>query len=462
MGLPLNSLYGVYLDELSDMLLDRGIQVPDPRFGVGRLGLAGAAVQLAVSCRFSGRDGGERLALASVDALCRAAAAAKVPPDGRRAAVSAQQIETILRQPVMAGDRLGPLSAASARSIGAAIRGMNMVGPTAVFPVMRTIEMGTLRHAQAPQEGAAAHADVVIFAAASHENGGTGIVLLTHHGLDLRHDPSGVRHAAQREPDTVDPDGVRLRVIRLAAIRRELISVSRSDVLIVLRAERRFARGNEGSATAANLWYAAEQPHWIRTADTYLSDAVVLAEVPPDWLRNCTYSLDGGGRRLGSLSRFFSDVEQRDESVRAWSLLMTEHREEQSIEGADDVVVLDGSMIPPGGDHFTPVLVPCGAESTVYLVPRKRALTFGDKDWDTMRRGLASLHGAAAARSSADQGLALTEPFRHGVSFSSPDFDIACNLDLLRAFSHAVESKRHWLDGGPPTAGRTHEHRKAG
>lgn len=439
--------YRLYRQEAGRLLdeLARDPQLSALRFANAWLADALTALQIAVGDRLTGRDGCGGRPLCSSDELLEAVNGTRLP-DGRRVRVTADQLEQLLALPALVGDRLGPLSAIAARVVGRAERRLGMVPITSIYPVVRTVEFDDIG-----RTGTNSH--LLAFVGAGHHNDGVGLMLKTCIECE-QEDPSALDRYVQ----------VDVRLVQLAAIREMLMASSGHDVLVLLRGERRYADEAEGTGTAEEVWCAGQQPGYGKAVEHHLPDAVTLGEVSPAWLRDRTFSLDGGLRRIGTLSSFFSAVERRDPTIGAWTLRMTARAREQEIAGADDVVVSDLCVIGPDDERYALVMPVSQAETTVYTIPYGRAERLGDDGWDVIRVGLAAVHGAAVARSSDDQGRALVLPRSRALGLSDRDGDRAANLDSLRTFSHAIEVGSHWLRGGPsphrPHSGE-HQERKA-
>jgi hypothetical protein len=442
--------YNVYREAAAGCLPRRSRQT-----GGKPLGDVLTSAQLAVGRRLAGVDGQRRRPLATGTALRDAASAAAASPEGPGVPLSLATLNEVLSQPAMIGHDLGPVAAAAVQAVAVSIRAGRMAPITALYAVMRTMGVRSVRRQRAgsaPTGGP----DMLAFVGAGHEREGIGYVLGTCLDRDARTTSQEFGEDYETEEELARLQ-VRTRMVHLAAIRRELQRHIPQELLVLLRAERRFVEGEEGAVTADELWSVIREPFWKSELDEALPSGVPLLEVPTEWIRHLEYHFEGGTRTLNTLDSFLSDVERRDPTAGAWTLLMSNRAREREIAGADDVVVLDGCFKMPDDEFVTPVIVLGEAGSTVHVIPRGRAERLGDAGWDTVRIGLSAVYGSAAARSSHDQGQAMTEPFEHALSLTDADLDRAVNLECIRAYAHAVEESRHWLGDTPPTPQLTPE-----
>lgn len=441
--------YIAYRDHIGEMLVQRGkntLVAYVTTYKDQTLGRGAAAVQLAVGDRLAQRDG--RGPYRSAAELRRAASTKILPPGTQRSEVSRNQLEAILRQPAIVDNQLGPLAAAATKTICEAMRDGEMVPATALLTIARTVEQGYLRTGQSIGARGQGLQDFMAIAGVSCANGGVAVVFTTHPQFQDADDES-MELLTDTNARGIDLDPVTLRVVRLAAVRREFLAVTGKDIPIVLRGERRFAKSGEGTSTHQDLWFLADQPDWRVRVDALLPDARVLAEFANSRLLGAKYEFEGRSRTITNPDRFLKDVACRSPELGARNLIMATPAQERELEEPEDMILLDGTLVLKDGGFYQPLFVCAETETITFLIPTNRASLFSAKDWYDIRAALAPIHGRAGGPSSDDQGLAIKLPFEHALSISSTDWDKTCNCDSLRSFSHAVECDGHWLGGGP-------------
>jgi hypothetical protein len=370
-----------------------------------------------------------------------------LPPDGASVAISRNMLDALVAQPSLTRNRLGPLIGAVNRTLGWAMRERILLRGTALLTVTRTLELGNLRRAQVLGSRTDGRLDLAAVVGAIPNNGGAAILHATHpqlQGVDMRNADLVAYH---QERSGRDLRPLQMRLEYLHAVWVELLETLGVSIPIVQRAERRFNEPDEGSLTSDQLWCAMEQPHWAREVDAiFPSEAVVMGECSVEGLRGFTYRTRFGERRLANPEKFLRDVELRLPSLLPDQLTMSDPEAEKGIEGADDLVRLEGHLIGCDGVAYKPVIVlpHPHTDCVVYLIPAARGTGMDPIDWDAVRAALAPIHGAACARSSDDQGLGVTMPRENALSISSVDLDKSSNYDAFRCFSHALNQRSHW------------------
>lgn len=449
-----NDIFSVYRDEMRGLLPERGVKGSrsyQAKFSYETLAAVGTAAQMAVGARLI--EAGEPFG--SIDELRAGASRMILPPDGENMAVSRNLLETLVAQPSLVDGRLGVNLAAANRTLGRAMSARQLVEITALMTITRTLEQKYLRRAQTLGVRADGRLDIAAVVGISPDNGGGAFLHATHpHYQDPEDEPAHLVEYHQRRTG-LELDPLLMRLIYLHAVWVELKEMGVS-VPIVQRAERRFDRPDEGSETAEQRWFGAEQPHWSREVDSvFPADAVVLGERSIAGLAGFTYRTRFGSRKLGNPVAFLREVEMRLESLLIGDLRMSSARAEARLEGADDLVRLEGHLIDRDDYAYRAVIAIPDPHShcAIYVIPAERAAGMGPNQWDAVRAALAPIHGVSCGRSSDDQGLGLLLPRKHGLSCGSSDIDKSTNYESLRCFGHAVSESSHWLSPDPGSGG---------
>jgi hypothetical protein len=378
-----------------------------------------------------------------------------LPPEGESMTVTRNLLETLVAQPSLVDGRLGVNLAAANRTLGQAMSAGQLVEITALMPITRTLEQRYLRPEQTLGARADGRLDIAAIVGVSPDNGGAAFLHASHpHLQDLEDEPAQLVEYHQRRTG-LELDPLLMRLVYLHAVWIELREIGIS-VPIVQRAERRFDLPDEGSETDEQRWFGAEQPHWSREVDSvFPADAVVLGERSIEGLEGFTYHTHLGSRKLGNPAAFMRDVEMRLDHLHISDVRMSDARDEARLEGADDLVCLEGRMIDRDDYAYRAVIAIPAPHShcAVYLIPADRAAAMGRAQWDSVRAGLAPIHGVACGRSSDDQGLGLLLPRRHGLSCGSSDIDKSTNYESLRCFGHAISEPSHWVPPDPDPGG---------
>jgi hypothetical protein len=450
-------IYGMYRGRLDAFLVERGgvkaSKLYETQYSYGNLANVGTAVQIAVDGRLAAKCSGTANPYRSVDELSMGASAVSLPPRGERIAVTHKLIEAVVGQPYRVGDRFGPIPAAANATLGRAMRHGLIVPVTALLTVTRTIEQKYLRGKKALGAREDGRLDLASVVGVIPDNNGAALLHASHPQLEDLNEKSTSVIAQHEATLGMDLDPLRIRLIHLYAVWQELLEAMGAPIPIVQRAERRFDGPAEGSLTSEQLSYATEHEDWSGEIDAvFPREAVVLGESRIESLRGYHYRTGLGDRRISEPARFLRDVEKGLESLFIHRLRASRSEVEMRLEGADDVVRLEGHLIGPGGAAYRPVIVLSHphAESVVYLIPAERAAAMTVADWDAVLAALAPLHGVASARSSDDQGLGVTIPYKHALNISCVDIDKACNYDAFRCFSHDMHEPSHWRPKEPP------------
>src|SRR5690349_16418524 len=421
-----SGIFNVYRNQMRDLLPERGLKGSrsyQAKFSYETLAAVGTAAQMAVRGRLleAGRPFG------SIDELRAGASQVILPPDGESMFVSRNLLETLVAQPSLVDGRLGVNLAAANRTLAQAMNAGQLVEITGLMTITRTLEQKHLRRDHTLGVRTDGDLDLAAVVGVSPDNGGAAFLHATHPALqDPEDEPAQLIEYHQRRTGIeLDPLLVRLVVLRAVAAELEEMGVW---VPIVQRGERRFDEPDEGSETDEERWFAAEQPHWCREVDSVFSaDAVVLGEHSIEALRGYTYRTRFASRKLGNPVSFLRDVEKGLDSLLTVDLRMSSPRDEAQLEGADDVVRLEGQLIDHDDYAYRALVVMPAPHSgcAVYLIPAERAAAMGCREWDAVRKALAPVYGVTSGRSSDDQGLGLTLPRRHGLSCGSSDIDKA-------------------------------------
>jgi hypothetical protein len=445
-------IFSVYRDQMRDLLPERGVKGSrsyQAKFSYETLAAVGTAAQMAVGGRLI--EAGDPFG--SIDELRAGASQMILPPDGESMVVSRNLLETLVAQPSLVDGRLGVNLAAANRTLGWAMSARHLVGITALMPITRTLEQKHLRREQTLGVRTDGRLDLAAIVGISPDNGGAAFLHATHpHFQDAEDEPAHlVEYHQRRTGIELDPLLIRLTYLRAVWAELEEMGIS---VPIVQRAERRFDQPQEGSETAEQRWFGAEQPHWSREVDgVFPADAVVLGERSIDGLVGFTYRTRFGSRKLGNPAAFLREVELRLDSLHISDLRMSSAQAEARLEGADDLVCLEGQLIDREDYAYRAVIAIPSPHShcAVYLIPSERAAAMSRDQWDAVRAALAPIHGISSGRSSDDQGLGLLLPRKHGLSCGSSDIDKSTNYESLRCFGHAIAESSHWRspDLGP-------------
>jgi hypothetical protein len=419
--------------ELAALIRQRGVADDGEWTQPEGLAIVGAKVLAAVTARLRTTiDGGETNALDSLKSLHAAALNAPLEDDRVLHGFPIEALNLLLAQPAMTVDgKLGPLPGAAVRTRARAERELAMARTAAVWSVVRT----TKSHAMSdPSRQRRVRGDrhAIVFATAGVDQGGTGGVIAVHH--------------LSPGEDAADAE---MRVRQLAAIRNEILATTGTEILVILRAERRWAE-RSGAYTSSLLFYPFEQPDGRRAARELEGAGALVGEVPRDRLTDAIYRFRAAEVPIDDAEAFVRRVEAHDPSLGGWVLRMTDGDDEESLEHPDDVVVLDGALVlGEDSTEWTAIFVVAPSETTVFLAVRDRVRQYRDAKWDSLRRGLAALHGDAAPQSSDEQGRALTRPREMALSWLPEDPVVAANLDVLRGFADASENPLHWLNARP-------------
>jgi hypothetical protein len=450
-------IYLQFRDQFLALLMDRGHKTSDSYgtgFSYGTLADAGTAMQKAVEERLLAGRIEEARPFRTAQELYLGASATRLPPAGRQVPVDRNLCEAVLSQPARHGARLGPFLAAANRTLAWAIGSGLMVRPTGLVTVTRTIEQKFMRSKQTLGARGDGRLDLATIVGVTPDNGGAALVHGSHPLLQLSGDAPRALVEYHEDLTDLDLDPLRVRLDYLNAVFLEFFESLGLKIPVVQRAERRFDQPDEGSLTSDQLWYATEQPHWAEEVERiFPPDAVVAGECQVSSLRGYRYRTTFGDRKLGEPGKFIRDLEKGFPSLMGSDLTCSDPERERDLAGADDLVRLEGRLVAPDGEEFKAVIVlshPHTA-SVVYLLPAERAARMNTDAWSTFREALAPLHGVTSGRSSDDQGLGVALTRQHALDVSSKDIDKAANLDILRAFSHAMESPSHWTppDPGP-------------
>lgn len=455
-----------YREEVQALLARRGraaSEAYDSSYRPATLAMAATAAQIATIDRLATGAGGPVSPFRSTSELRTAASQVPVPPDGQRVGISRNMLETVVAQPSLANDRLGPLPGAATRTLGRATRDGILVPVTVLLTISRTIEALYMRSDHTVGARTDGRQELATVVGATPYNGGAALLYATHPQLqDVDDEPYGlISYHAERLKLDLEPLDLRLRYLN--AVWHDLHETLGLALPIVQRAERRFDAPEEGSATSDDLWYATNQPCWRERVEQILAaEAIVLGECDGEWMRGLTYRSRHGERRISNPAAFMRDVELKLYALDIHQLEMSDPAAERELSGADRVVVLGGELVDRDHGAYRAVVVPAvdQAESILYAMPSSRATQMNDGDWDKVRTALASLHGTANDRSSDDQGLGLRLPYEHALSLSSTDWDKLGNYDALRCFSHALERRSHWQpddDPAPPPKAAPHD-----
>lgn len=450
-------IYDTYRGQLNAFLAERGgvkaSKLYETEYSYGRIANVGTAVQIAVDGRLAAKSSGVANPYRSVDELSLGASVVTLPPGGKRIAVTRKLIEAVVGQPYRAGDRLGPIPAAANATLGLAMRRGLIVPVTALLTVTRTIEQKYLRGAKVLGARGDGRLDLASVVGAIPDNNGAALLHASHPQLEDLDEKSASVIARHEVTLGMDLDPLRIRLFHLHAVWQELLEATGAAVPIVQRAERRFDEPSQGSLTSEQLSYATDRENWSGEVDAvFPGEAVVLGECRVESLRGYRYRTNLGDRLISEPARFLRDVEKSLESLFVHRLRPSQPAIEKRLEGADDVVRLEGHFVGPDGAAYRPVIVLSHphAESVIYVIPAERAAAMTAADWDSVLAALAPLHGVASARSSDDQGLGITAPSKHALDISCVDVDKACNYDIFRCFSHAVHESSHWCPNEPP------------
>lgn len=447
-------IFSVYRDQMRHLLPERGVKGSrsyQAKFSYETLAAVGTAAQMAVGGRLI--ESGDPFG--SIDELRVGASRMILPPDGESMAVSRNLLETLVAQPSLVDGRLGVNLAAANRTLGQAMCARQLVQITALMTITRTLEQKHLRREQALGVRTDGRLDLAAIVGISPDNGGAAFLHATHpHFQDPEDEPAHLVEYHQRRTG-IELDSLLMRLIHLHAVWLELKEMGVS-VPVVQRAERRFDEPDEGSETAEKRWFGAEQPNWSREVDSvFPADTVVLGEHSIEGLAGFTYRTRFGSRKLGNPAAFLRDVELRLPSLLVSDLRMSSAQAEAGLEGADDLVRLEGRLIDHDDYAYRAVIAMPAPHSdcAVYLIPAERAAAMGQAEWDAVRAALAPVHGTVSGRSSDDQGLGLLLPRKHGLSCSSSDIDKSTNYESLRCFGHAIAEPSHWRSPDPGSGG---------
>ncbi len=448
MARPRGTVLGIYHREALELFVGRGRNRSDSydaTYLPEKLADTLTSVQKAVADRV-GRHRWHEGPFRSANAL-REAASATALPDGRTPPVSRNQFEAVVAQPTQVDGRLGPVVATATRTIGEAIRCGLLLPPISIMTVTRTVERRHLRYRATLGGRPDGLQDQGMVVGPIMANQGGSFAFASHSPTQDRGDvPASVlNYHEARTGVELNPLTARMGV--QLAVWQDLNETMGVALPIVNRGERRFAPVAEGTGieTSDEIWYPAAQAAWYSdVAKSFPPDAIVLGEVPPSWLEGMTYRSVLCERRISNPKRFLEDVELKLRMLSVRTLAVD--RDDDETMNTGTIVTLEGRLIASDDSEYVPVIVTSAPHprSVVYVIPAERAASMDESQWEATRTALIALHGPTSGRASDDQGRGLSLPLENGFAITSSNPDKAGNYDVIRFFSHAIESPEHW------------------
>jgi len=388
-------VFGIYQREALELVIERGRNRSDSHDGTflpETIANGATALQIAMAehIRSGHRENGP---FRSAQEL-QDAGSASVLPDGRVQRVSRNLFEAVVQQPTQTDGRLGPIVAAATRTIGEAVHGGLLLPPASIMTVTRTIERRHLRADATIGSRAGGRQDHGVVVGPIASIGGGSFSFASHLPTQDRGDVPGelLNYHETRTKVELNPLTARMSVQR--GVWLDLNETLGIALPIVNRGERRFAPVEEqiGLETSDELWYPAEQASWFDdVARSLPPDAIVLGEVPLSWLQGMTYKSSLGERTIANPQHFVEEIELKLRMLQVRTIDRSGMAARDDLEGADEVVTLEGDLVATDGSEYKPVVVIPGphAKSTVYVIPAERAAGMDEVRWESVLLALA-------------------------------------------------------------------------